>query len=108
MSTPEAVNPVRPADAVAFEELEQLVRALGEELARFRKRAHQAETRLKDLEASAGSSDLFSGDRVATIANLEAENRDLRERIDTATERTRSVLDRVRFLRQQTAAAEGA
>jgi hypothetical protein len=42
---------------------------------------------------------LFSSDR---IASLESENRDLRERIDAATQRTRTMLDRVRFLRQQT------
>ena len=93
MSSPE------PVDAAAFAELEQLVRALGEELARFRKRALQAESRLKKLETSGEPGDLFSGDR---IASLETENRELRARIDGATERTRTMLDRVRFLRQQT------
>jgi hypothetical protein len=91
-----------PVDAVAFENLERLVRALGEELARFRKRAIQAETRVKQLETPAGSGgngDLFSGDRIAT---LESENRELRERLDAASQRTRTMLDRVRFLRQQT------
>ena len=49
--------------------------------------------------------DLFSGDRVTT---LESENRDLRERIECVTERTRTMLDRVRFLRQQTVNGSGA
>jgi hypothetical protein len=90
-----------PVDAVAFENLERLVRALGEELARFRKRAMQAEARVKQLETNAGSGsgDLFTGDR---IASLESENRELRERLDAAALRTRTMLDRVRFLRQQT------
>jgi hypothetical protein len=90
-----------PVDAVAFENLERLVRALGEELARFRKRAIQAESRVKQLETTGGSSDgdLFTGDR---IASLESENRELRERLDAAALRTRTMLDRVRFLRQQT------
>ena len=88
-----------PVDAVAFENLERLVRALGEELARFRKRAMQAESRLKQVETSGTTGDLFSGDR---IASLESENRELRERLDAAAVRTRTMLDRVRFLRQQT------
>jgi hypothetical protein len=89
-----------PVDAAAFRELEVLVRALGEELARFRKRAHSAESRLKQAQESGPGGDLFSGDRIAT---LEAENRDLRRRVDEAATRTRSMLDRVRFLRQQAA-----
>lgn len=94
MSSPE------PVDAIAFENLERLVRALGEELARFRKRAIQAESRVKQLESAGGAgADLFTGDRVAT---LESENRVLRERIDAAADRTRTMLERVRFLRQQT------
>ena len=89
-----------PVDAAAFAELEQLVHALGEELARFRKRAFQAEARLKKVEVAGEPGDLFSGDRVAS---LESENRDLRARLESAAERTRTMLDRVRFLRQQTA-----
>lgn len=97
MSLPE------PVDAVAFEELERLVRALGEELARFRKRALHAEAQLRELEESPGAphGDLFSHDRIVT---LEEENRALRARVETAAERTRAVLERVRFLRQQTEA----
>jgi hypothetical protein len=94
------VSSPEPVDAAAFAELEQFVRALGEELARFRKRALQAEARLKRIETSGEPGDLFTGDRIAA---LESENRDLRARIEGATERTRVTLDRVRFLRQQTA-----
>jgi hypothetical protein len=97
------VSSQEPVDAVAFENLERLVRALGEELARFRKRAMTAESRVKQLESGGGSGggggDLFTGDR---LASLESENRELRERVDAASQRTRTMLDRVRFLRQQT------
>jgi predicted nucleic acid-binding Zn-ribbon protein len=89
-----------PADVAAFEELEQLVRSLGEELARFRKRAQAAEARLKAIESSGETGDLFSGERVT---KLEQENRDLRARLEDATGRTRAMLERVRFLRQQSA-----
>jgi hypothetical protein len=105
------VSSQEPVDAVAFENLERLVRALGEELARFRKRALQAETRLKQLESAGtrggagGAGDLFTSDRVAS---LESENRELRERLDAAALRTRTMLDRVRFLRQQTDNGSGA
>ena len=82
---------------LAFRELEHLVRNLGEELATFRKRAHAAEARLKALSASP-SGDGSAEERVAT---LEAENARLRARLEQATARTKAMLDRVRFLRQQ-------
>lgn len=91
-------SPVRP-DAKAFRELEVLVRNLGEELATFRKRALTAEARLKAIASGGGSApDERAEERVA---QLEAENAALNKRIATATTRMHSVLDRVRFLRQQ-------
>jgi predicted nucleic acid-binding Zn-ribbon protein len=89
-------SPVRP-DAKAFLELELLVRNLGEELAAFRQRAHAAEARLKAIGAKGGG-DEHAEERVA---QLEQENRQLKARLDTASERARKMLDRVRFLRQQ-------
>ncbi len=83
--------------AEAFRELEFLVRNVGEELAAFRRRAHQAESRLKSI-GSTGGHDVAAEERVAA---LEAENARLRARLAQATERTKSMLDRVRFLRQQ-------
>jgi cell shape-determining protein MreC len=86
----------RPETA-AFAELQQLVRHLGDELASFRRRALQAEARVKAMEIAAG------GPRMSPerIDQLEQENADLRKRLDSARERTKQVLDRVRFLRQQ-------
>jgi hypothetical protein len=78
------------------------VRSLGEELARFRKRALSAEARIRQVETAGETGDLFSGDRVAS---LEAENRELRQRLDAAASRTRALWERVKFLRQQTARA---
>jgi predicted RNase H-like nuclease (RuvC/YqgF family) len=89
---------LEPPTGAAFRELEHLVRNLGEELATFRKRAHQAEARLKSLSNSPGGSDGSAEERVAT---LESENARLRARLEQATDRTRAMLDRVRFLRQQ-------
>jgi hypothetical protein len=92
-------DPARPegAAAAAFGELEHLVRNLGEELATFRKRAHQAEARLKSLGASPAG-DASAEER---MGELEAENARLKERLASAAERTRATLERVRFLRQQ-------
>jgi hypothetical protein len=84
-------------ELAAFAELEQLVKHLGDELASFRRRALQAEARLKGLE-STGVKGTVSPERVQF---LERENADLTKRLDTARERTTQMIDRVRFLRQQ-------
>ncbi len=85
-------------DAAAFVELEHLVRNLGGELAGFRKRALQAEARLKQIASGAAAPDANAEERVAA---LQAENERLRARLAAATERTQRILEQVRFLRQQ-------
>ena len=84
-------------DVEAFQELNQLVRHLGDELATFRRRALSAEARIKAIDAAPG------GARVnpERVDRLEKENADLKRRLEVARARTRQVLDRVRFLRQQ-------
>jgi len=84
-------------DIEAFQELNQLVRHLGDELATFRRRALSAEARIKAIDAAPG------GARVnpERVDRLEKENADLKRRLEAARARTRQVLDRVRFLRQQ-------
>ena len=86
-------------DSAAFRQLEHLVHHLGEELAGFRRRAHSAETRVRTLESALEQGgDLPAIERLRT---LEAENADLRARVTYAAERTRQLLTRVKFLRQQ-------
>jgi hypothetical protein len=83
-------------DRTAFRELEVLIRHLGDELASFRRRALQAETQLRGLggrEAPVDDS--------ARVEALEAENAALRGRLEAAASHAQSMLDRVRFLRQQ-------
>ena len=87
---------VRPETA-AFAELEQLVKHLGDELASFRRRALQAEARLKTLD-STGVKGVVSPERVHF---LERENAGLATRLEAARTRTQQMIDRVRFLRQQ-------
>lgn len=107
---------------VALGELRTLVHRLGEEVGAFRKRALQAETRVRELEkslatlraeteqaaalreasASAGHSDQADGAVTPErLAELERENADLRRRLEEAAGRVRQLLDRARFLRQQ-------
>lgn len=86
------------ADLSAFAELEQMIRALGDEMAAWRRRAQQAEARLKDAGGGAARTALPGRSRADS---LERENAQLRERLESAKLRTRTVLDRVRFMRQQ-------
>jgi len=74
-----------------------LVKHLGDELASFRRRALQAEARVKSLE-STGVKGVVSPERVQF---LEKENAGLATRLDAARARTQQMIDRVRFLRQQ-------
>ena len=76
----------------AYQELETLVRGLGEELAAFRRRAIEAETQLK-----APAKVKLTG----RAAEVEAENEGLKARLGRAEDRVKQMLDRVRFLRQQ-------
>jgi uncharacterized protein involved in exopolysaccharide biosynthesis len=84
-------------EIAAFAELEQLVKHLGDELASFRRRALQAEARLKSLETT-GVKGVVSPERVQF---LERENAGLNNRLEAARARTQQMIDRVRFLRQQ-------
>lgn len=85
-------------DSASVVELARLVRAVGEELAGYRKRALSAEARLRLLEERVVQVTGVSSERVV---ELEQENADLRQRIAAARERTTRMLARVRFLKQQ-------
>lgn len=89
----DSVSPER----AAFNELEQLVKHLGDELAAFRRRALQAEARVKGFEAT-GVKGQMSPER---LQYLERENAGLTTRLEAARARTQQLIDRVRFLRQQ-------
>lgn len=94
-------------ERIAFDELQLLVATLAEELAAFRQRALSAEQQLRHVSRATSAPAVAEG-QVAQerVPQLEAEIAELRKRLTLATDRTRGLLDRVRFLRQQTAAAE--
>ncbi len=92
-------------------DLEHSVRGLVDELAFFRRRALDAERRVREMlaqqHAESGPAVLPRAPLdVARIAVLEAENATLRARIVDAAERARAVASRMRFARQQDDAAE--
>lgn len=89
-------------DVAAFRELETVVRRLVDELSGFRKRALSAEAKLKGYEAAAGS----GAKAGARLAKLEDENARLRAQVEKAKLSSKSMLKRVRFLRQQAQAGE--
>ena len=94
-------------EALAFRELERLVRHLGDELAGFRRRALVAEARVRELEVE-GSQPGAREQRALgdQLTKLEHDNAVLRGRLESATARTKAILDRVRFIRQQAQGAE--
>jgi len=87
------------ADDHAIHELDTLVRHLADELAAFRRRALTAESRLKEVESQEGGA--MALDLSARVNQLEEENEMLKTKLDEAAARTKQMLDRVRFLRQQ-------
>lgn len=74
-----------------------LVGHLADELAGFRKRALQAEAKLKELDGSSGAAPRL----VERLKELERDNSELNQRLEGARERAKQMLDRMRFLRQQ-------
>jgi hypothetical protein len=91
-------------ESPAVRELDVLVRHLAEELASFRRRALTAEARLKELESHEAGPASF--ELATRVAQLERENEQLQSRLESAGTRAKQMLDRVRFLRQQTQGAE--
>jgi multidrug resistance efflux pump len=80
-------------ELVAFQELEHLIEALADEMAGWRRRAHEAEAKLKAAPAPTSGR--------ANAASLDKENRELKERLEAARVRTKQLLEKLRFLRQQ-------
>lgn len=88
-------------DFRALDELEQLLRHVGEELAAWRRRSLKAEAELQDYKARgtgpAGPELLQARQRVI---DLEMDNQQLRQRIEAARERVATIESRLTFLSQ--------
>ena len=88
-------------DLRALTELEQLFQNLGAEVATWRRRSLKAEAELQDIRAKGGvyEGPELSGSRQRAV-ELETENQALRERIEAAKDRVRSLAARLAFLEQ--------
>lgn len=93
-------------DQAALERLETVAHKLAEELAAWRKRAARAETELAELKARGGP---VSGPELLEVqqrvADLEAENQDLRRRVAAAREQLGALSSRLIFLEGRSAGA---
>lgn len=87
-------------EAAAFRELQLVVRNLADELASFRRRALTAEARLRELEGSMTAA-ADPSELLGKVEELERRNAELDARVDEARSRAEQMLERVRFLRQQ-------
>ena len=93
------------ADGVPAEwdELELVVRRLLDQHAQWRRRAAEAEARVRELEKAL---DDYSSGRVnplelgERLERLEAENRDLRERLESARGSVDRILGRLQFMEE--------
>jgi chromosome segregation ATPase len=88
-------------DFRALDELEQLLRHVGEELAAWRRRSLKAEAELQEFKSKgsgpAGPELLHARQRVIEV---EMENQQLRQRIEAARERVATIESRLTFLSQ--------
>ena len=88
-------------DLRAVEELEQLLRHVGEELAAWRRRSLKAEAEVQELKGKGG---VLVGPELLQarqrIVDLELENQVLRQRVETARERVHALANRLSFIEQ--------
>jgi len=88
-------------DILALEQLEAVLREVAEELATWRARALKAEADGKVGTSRGGASGRGEGDGRGRNPELEAENRQLRTRVDAARHRVQELLARLAFLEEQ-------
>ena len=88
-------------DQQAMADLEQLLHHLAEELAGWRRRTLKAEAELQEVRANGG---VLAGPELnqsrQRVIELETENQALRQRIDGAKERLKTLAGRLTFLEQ--------
>jgi FtsZ-binding cell division protein ZapB len=88
-------------DQKALADLEQVVQNLADELAGWRRRTLKAEAELQQARANGG---VLAGPELTQsrqrVVELETENQLLRQRIDAAKERLRTLAGRLTFLEQ--------
>ena len=95
------------ADALALDQLEAVLRDVADELAGWRARALKAEAQTREGGGKSGAGSRLDAEARGRVADLEAENRDLRQHVSAARERVQGLLSRLTFLEDQAREAEG-
>jgi hypothetical protein len=96
------------ADAQVLDQLETILRHVADELAGWRARAVKAEGELKESGGrSSGSAAKPDPEMRARAADLEQENKALRQRVEAARVRVHDLLSRLTFLEEQAREAGG-
>ena len=95
------------ADAQVLDQLETILRHVADELAGWRARAGKAEGERKESGGRAGSAAKPDADTRNRVADLEQENKTLRQRVEAARLRVHDLLSRLTFLEEQAREAGG-
>src|SRR3989442_2765719 len=96
------------ADGRMLDQLESVLRYVADEVAGWRARAVKAEAELKEGGAKSGGGVPKSDPETrGRLADLEQENRTLRQRVDAARVRVHDLLSRLTFLEEQARQAGG-
>ena len=96
------------ADAQVLDQLETILRHVADELAGWRARAVKAEGELKESGGRAGGSAAKpDAETRSRLADLEQENKALRQRVEAARLRVHDLLSRLTFLEEQAREAGG-
>src|SRR2546428_8599320 len=95
------------ADAQVLDQLETIVRNVADELAGWRARAVKAEAELKESSGRGGSAAKPDAETRNRVADLEQENKTLRQRVEAARGRVHDLLSRLTFLEEQAREAGG-
>ena len=95
-------------DAPLLDQLEVILRHVADELALWRARALKAEAELKDGGGRAPAAGKSDPETRARAADLEQENKALRQRVEAARGRVHDLLSRLTFLEEQARDPAGA
>ena len=88
------------SDAPVLDQLETILRHVADELALWRARAVKAEAELKE-SAGRGPTPKLDPETRGRVADLEQENKTLKQRVDAARTRVHDLLSRLTFLEEQ-------
>lgn len=88
-------------DAPVLDQLETILRHVADELALWRARAVKAEADLKESGGRGGPTAKLDPEIRGRVADLEQENKALKQRVEAARGRVHDLLSRLTFLEEQ-------